>query len=213
MKKRDIFILAGLGVLVVLVAWYFLVIGPKRDSIGEAQNSLKSEKDKYETNADKVKRLEQERDIADQTTADLLKLHKMVPVDSQVPSLIVELQRSARDSGIEFISIVPGVPVAGGDGTTIVPFELKFDGRFYDTNEFLYRIEDYARMEGSSVNVSGRFISVVALKMEESEDGEFPYITTTLNINAYMTSAPPATSAKKSTKTASGDEAAAQGGQ
>lgn len=213
MKKRDIGILIGLGVVVLLVAWYFLLIGPKRDSIAEAQQQLKTEKEKYETDSDKIKRIEQERDIAEQTTADLLKLHKMVPIDTQVPSLIVELQQSAKESGIEFIAIVPGVPVAGEGGVTIVPFELKYDGRFYDTNEFLYRVENYARMEGSSINVSGRFISVVGLKMEESGGREFPYITTTLNINAYMTSAPPATSTKKSSKEATSSDSSAQGAQ
>lgn len=194
MRKRDIGILIGLGVVVLLVAWYFLLIGPKRDNIATANENLKVEKDKYDTNSNKIKRIEQERDIAEQATADLLKLDKLMPIDEQVPSLIVELQQSARDSGIVFTSIIPGTPVASQDGSgTVVPFELKFDGKFYDINDFLYRVENYARMEGSDVNVSGRFISVVALEMDESEERDFPYLSATLSINAFMTSPPPPT--------------------
>lgn len=194
MRKRDIGILIGLGVVVLLVAWYFLLIGPKRDNIATANENLKVEKDKYDTNSNKIKRIEQERDIAEQATADLLKLDKLMPIDEQVPSLIVELQQSARDSGIVFTSIIPGTPVTSQDGSgTVVPFELKFDGKFYDINDFLYRVENYARMEGSDVNVSGRFISVVALEMDESEERDFPYLSATLSINAFMTSPPPPT--------------------
>lgn len=198
MKKRDISILVGLGMVVLLVAWYFLIIGPKRDDISKADAELKTEKTKYDEDSARVKRIDDERSASKQTSGELLKLNKLVPVDSQVPSMIVELQQSANEAGIDFMKIEPGEAVAGTEGNAVIPMELQFMGKFFDVNDFLYRVENYARMEGNDVNVSGRLISVVGITMEEPELEEFPSVMATLQINAYMTS--PAPASKKSSK-------------
>lgn len=206
MKKRDFWILAGLGVVVLVVAWYFLIIGPKRDEISRVDSELQAEKQKYDADAVKVKRLDEERASAKQTSGEMLKLNKLIPADSQVPSVIVELQQSANEAGIDFMKIEPGDGVPGRNGgNTVIPMELKFEGRFFDVNDFIYRVENYARMEGNDVNVSGRLISVVALKMEEPDIGAFPEVLATLQINAFMTSPPPAEKTSKSTQQ-SGEE-------
>lgn len=205
MKKRDFWILAGLGVVVLVVAWYFLIIGPKRDEISRVDSELQAEKQKYDADAVKVKRLDEERASAKQTFGEMLKLNKLIPADSQVPSMIVELQQSANEAGIDFMKIEPGDAVPGSNGNTVIPIELRFEGRFFDVNDFLYRVENYARMEGNDVNVSGRLISVVALKMEEADIGAFPEVLATLQINAFMTSPAPAAKTSKSTQQ-SGEE-------
>lgn len=204
MKKRDISILIGLGVVVLMVAWYFLIIGPKRDDISKADSELKTEKEKYDDDSARIKRIDDERSASKQTSGELLKLNKLVPVDSQVPSLIVELQQSANEAGIDFMKIEPGNAVAGTEGNAIIPMELQFQGKFFDVNDFLYRVENYARMEGNDINVSGRLISVVALKMAEPDTEPFPNVLATLQINAYMTSAvPPAKTKSKASETSS----------
>lgn len=191
MKKRDIGILIGLGIAVLLVAWYFLIIGPKRDSITQSEQQLKQERDAFDNNSAKVKRIGEERNAARQTLSEILKLNKLIPVDSQVPSLIIELQQSASEAGIKFIKIEPQDPVAGTGGNTVVPFQMKFQGNFFDVNDFLYRVENYARMEGNDVNVSGRLLSVVALELKEPElEPKFPQVLATLTVDAFMTSPP-----------------------
>ncbi|MDO8735658.1 MAG: type II secretion system protein GspM, partial [Thermoleophilia bacterium] len=89
MKKRDIGILIGLGVVVLLVAWYFLIIGPKKDEAAVKTAEYETEKKGYEESRAKVQRIEEERSAAKQAAGDLLKLNKLVPPDSQVPSMIV----------------------------------------------------------------------------------------------------------------------------
>ncbi|MFA5801001.1 MAG: type 4a pilus biogenesis protein PilO [Thermoleophilia bacterium] len=202
MKKRDIIILAGLGVVVLMVAWYFLIISPKRSEVATADSELQRQQTKYDEDYAKVKRVTEERSAARQTSGELLKLNKMVPADSQLPSLIVDLQQSANESGIYFMKIEPSDAIAGSDGNTIIPMELSFQGRFLEVNDFLYRVENYARMEGNDINIAGRLISVVSLTMKEPEidtpdpdDGvpkKFPNVLATLGINAYMTAPAPA---------------------
>ena len=204
MKKRDIGILIGLGIVVLIAAWYFLLIGPKRDQVSDLNNKTEQENQQLNENKKKLRNIDAERTSAQQTESDLLKLNKLIPVDNQVPSLIIELQQTATDAGVQFMDIKPGTPVAGESGTTIVPFQLKFEGTFFDVSDFLYRIENYARMQGTEVNVTGRLISVVTLKIAEPDisgvklpsinsSGQITpgHVEITMDINVYMTSPPP----------------------
>lgn len=192
-RKRDVVILAVIGIVALIALWYFFLISPKRSEISDLQEQTEIERETFERNSARLKKLDQEREAALESRGELLKLDKLVPGDEQMPSLIVELQKSANDAGIDFVKIEPDVPVPGA-GATIIPIEMKFEGRFFDVNEFLYRVENYARMEGSEVNVSGRFLSVVEIKLEEGELQEWPNVTVTLGINAYTTMTPAATS-------------------
>jgi len=191
-KKRDIAILIGLGVVVVVVAWYLLIIGPKKDDAAEKNAQYQTEKKSYDESLERVQRMDEEQVAAKQASADLLKLNKLVPSDSQVPSMIVEMQSTADLAGIKFMKIVPDTAVAGVAGGTIVPFELNFQGEYYDVTDFLYRVENFARMEGTNVNVTGRLISVVTLELVEPDiDGSFPDVLVKIGANAYMTSPAP----------------------
>ncbi len=213
MKRRDIYILVGLGVLVIIVAWYFLIISPKRDELAEAKDRRDTEQRKFETDRARVERLPEERSAARQATEDLLKINKLVPVDEQIPSLIIELNNSANQAGIDFVKITPSTEVVVGN-ETVVPLDLTFEGRFFDVNDFLYRVENYARIEGSDVNVSGRFVSVVEILMQEADYLEWPNVTTKLGVNTYMTSPPPqgasADRAKRSSSDGQTEQAAAE---
>lgn len=221
MKKRDIIILGVLGVVVLMVAWYFLIISPKKSDADIVGNELQQQQKKYDEDYAKVKRGTEERSAGQQASGELLKLNKLVPVDSQLPSMIVDLQHSANEAGIYFMKIEPGVAIAGSDGSTIIPMELKFQGRFLEVNDFLYRVENYARMEGNDINISGRLISVVTLNMKEPEldtpdpdDGvakKFPNVLATLGINAYMT-APAPQAANRAGQSTSGDTGASSSG-
>ena len=92
---------------------------------------------------------------------DLLKLNKLIPMDSQVPSMIVELQATANDAGLKFLKIVPVTPIAGTDGGTIVPIEINVQGEYFDVHDFLYRVENYARMEGNKATGFKRRILII----------------------------------------------------
>lgn len=206
MKKRDIGILIGLGFVVLVVAWYFLLISPKLDDNAKLQTNIANEQTKLQENKKKLATIDQQRAAARQTESDLIKLDKLIPTDNQLPSLMIELQQTAADAGVQFMDIKPGAPVAGTPGATVIPLELKIEGSFFDVNDFLYRVENYARMEGNDVNVSGRLINVVTLSVGQPDVSGFKFpevsssgqvtpghILLTMSINVYMTSPPPTT--------------------
>ncbi|MHB8160031.1 MAG: type IV pilus inner membrane component PilO [Thermoleophilia bacterium] len=205
MKKRDIGILIGLGVVVILVAWYFLIIIPKKDETDSKLAEYQKANTEYEQNRAKVQRIDEERTAAKQAAGDLLKLNKLIPMDSQVPSMIVELQSTANEAGLKFLKIVPGTAVAGSDGGTIVPIEINVQGEYFDVHDFLYRVENYARMEGNDINVTGRLINVITLEMMQPDIGNFPEVLVKIGANAYMTD--PAPAGKTASRTQSNPDA------
>lgn len=208
-RKRDIIILAAIGLVALIAVWYFFLISPKRSEITTVNEEARVEQETYERNTARLKKLDQERMAAQESRGELLKLEKLIPGDEQIPSLIVELQQSANDAGIDFVRIEPDLAVTASDGSAVIPIQIKFEGRFFDVNEFLYRVENYARLEGNEVNVSGRFLSVVDIKLEEGEFKKWDYVTVTLGINAYTTMIP--TSAAPAAEPASGSNEAAAG--
>lgn len=208
-RKRDIIILAAIGLLALIAVWYFFLISPKRSEITTINQEKKVEKETYDRNTARLKKLDQERVAAQESRGELLKLDKLIPGDEQIPSLIVELQKSANDAGIDFVRIEPDLAVTSSDGSAVIPIQIKFEGRFFDVNEFLYRVENYARLEGNEVNVSGRFLSVVDIKLEEGEFKKWDYVTVTLGINAYTTMVPAVDAAPAAASSSSGAEAAA----
>jgi Tfp pilus assembly protein PilO len=203
-KKRDIGILIGLGVVVILVAWYFLIITPKKDETDSKLAEYQTANTEYEQNRAKVKRIDEERTAAKQAAGDLLKLNKLIPMDSQVPSMIVELQATANDAGLKFLKIVPVTPIAGTDGGTIVPIEINVQGEYFDVHDFLYRVENYARMEGNDINVTGRLINVITLDMVQPDIGDFPEVLVKIGANAYMTNPAPVTKTARRDQTDTG---------
>ena len=212
MKKRDIIILIVLGVLVLIVGWWFLIISPLRDDAANKQNQYQTEKQTYDQNFARVQRLDEQRTAAKQAASDLLKLNKLIPVDSQLPSLMVELQGTANDAGIKFMRIVPDTPVAGTSGATLVPINMDFQGQFIDVNDFLYRIENYARMEGNDVTVSGRLVNVVSVGLAKPAMGDFPEVLAKLKADAYMTSPPPTSATPRASEAGGGGGGGGEGG-
>ncbi|MHB0914269.1 MAG: type IV pilus inner membrane component PilO [Thermoleophilia bacterium] len=208
-RKRDLAILAAIGLIALIALWYFFLISPKRSEISAVNEETRVEKETYDRNTARLKKLDQERIAAQESRGELLKLDKLIPGDEQIPSLIVELQKSANDAGIDFVRIEPDMAVTAADGTAVIPIQMKFEGRFFDVNEFLYRVENYARLEGNEVNVSGRFLSVVDIKLEEGEFKKWDYVTVTLGINAY-TSMTPAGAAAPAGSSDTNDTAAAE---
>lgn len=134
--------------------------------------------------------------------ADLFRLSKAMPDQTDMPGVLLELNRIARDSGIVFDSIVPG-PSSELGGFRTVPVDLVFQGNYYDLADFLFRSRSLVGVRDGELEASGRLFNVLNIEFSEAST-RFPEIRAALKLEAYVygsagapaaAAAPPATPA------------------
>ena len=104
-----------LSVLVlVTAAYYFLVLSPLRADIATTEASIATEQQTLVTNKAKLAQVEQTRAEAAKNQATLMELSKMLPEATELPSLLLQIQDLATESGIDFLTISPSRPAGGG---------------------------------------------------------------------------------------------------
>ncbi len=158
MSRKMRFALSGVAlVVVVALAWFFL-ISPLRAEIATTDSAIATESTKLAAAQAKLAQAEVTREEGKKNQARLLELAKMVPDSSQVPSLLVQIQDLADQSGIKFKSVSPGDPVES-EGFQIIPLSLEFTGSYFDLSDFAYRAEQL-------VAAPGRLLTVKSIQLQ-----------------------------------------------
>jgi type IV pilus assembly protein PilO len=169
------------ALLVVSALGYFVLISPQRSKSAELAGEAQALQTQIQTlrlaNA-KVRNTEPIR------VADLFRVSKAMPDTDDMPGMLLELNRIARETGIRFESITPQEGADAG-GYLRRPIDLVFDGNFYELSDFLFRLRSLVRVRGGQLEATGRLFTVNSLNFVESER-EFPRIKATLNVNAYV---------------------------
>jgi hypothetical protein len=169
------------SLLIVTALGYFLVISPKRSKASELKTEAAAVQVQIQTmrlaNA-QVNKVEPIR------VADLFRVSKAMPSTDDMPGVLIELNRIAREAGIRFESITPQEAADGG-GFMRRPIDLVFDGNYYELSDFLYRLRSLVRVRGGQLEATGRLFTVNSINFVES-DREFPNIKATLQVNAFV---------------------------
>ena len=169
------------ALVVVTLLGYFLLISPQRsksaDLVAEAQ-SIETQIQTLRIANAQVQKAEPIR------VADLFRVSKAMPSTDDMPGVLLELNRIARETGIRFESITPQEATDAG-GYQRRPIDLVFDGNFYELSDFIFRLRTLVRVRGGQLEATGRLFTVNSLNFAESERS-FPRIKATLNVSAYV---------------------------
>lgn len=184
-RGKEIYIVTAVIIVVVAVAWWFLFYSPQRDNVKKYSEQIETGQQTLASLKQDLRRLEEYRKTAPQTQADLLRLNKMMPPESGIPSIIVELTRTASQAGLDFVRIEPGA-VTAGQTFGVEPITLKLVGRYYDLEDFLFRLESYVEYRNSEFLVTGRLLQVANVEISEGPGDGFPVIEVTITVNAYL---------------------------
>ncbi len=196
MKAQDkmAYIMVGLVAALLVVAWYFLLLSPMRSSIGELDEQISQTQSTLAQTHNQVVRYEAYKKTAPQSRAEVVRLSKMIPESEGIPSLIVELTQTAKASGVEVVSITRGETEVGKPfGLQVVTLEVT--GRYFDVEDFLYRLENYVASRNESVRVTGRLLQVTNLTLAGSTSStattsSSPPLTVSITLNGYMWAGP-----------------------
>ncbi len=187
-RGKEIYIIAGVIGVVMIVAWYFLLFSPQRDDLKSLDDQISANESALSQAQQELARLQSYQKTAPQAEVDIVRVSKMLPEDEAIPSMIVELTKTAEESGVTVNSISRGA-TAPGTPFGIQSVTLQMGGRFFDIEDFLYRLEDYVRFQNKTFSVTGRLVQVANVTLTGTTTATTsgsPPLTVAVTLNAYL---------------------------
>ena len=193
------FVLAGLG------SW-FLVLGPQRAKAADLDKQIADTQ--QEIDAARALTVQARRG-AKIRVADLFRLTKAMPDETDMAGIVLELNEVAADSGITFEQITPATTVTPISGYAAIPITVEFQGNFYELSDFLYRLRNLVDVRHGALDATGRLFAIDEIEFAEAPPPPgFPEIRAHLVIDAFVfgsggvsAAAPPAAPAPSATTT------------
>src|SRR4051795_10109160 len=105
LSDRDRRILLILLPIVILIAYYFLILAPKRDDLKTARDEQHSAEAARDQAVAQAAQLERARQTFAEDYAAVVRLGKAIPDTVDAPSLLVQLDRAAHGTHIDFKSV------------------------------------------------------------------------------------------------------------
>jgi hypothetical protein len=197
-----------LGFVVAGVGGWFLVVGPQRSKAAELDKQI----------ADTRQAIDAARALTVQAkrgakirVADLFRLTKAMPDQTDMAGIVLELNQVAEDSGITFEQITPATTAVALSGYAAIPITVEFQGNFYDLADFLYRLRNLVDVRHGALDATGRLFAIDQIEFAEAPPPPgFPEIRAHLVIDAFVFGTgsvsaavpPPAAAATDTTSTA-----------
>ena len=147
-NDRNVLILGILGIVIIVIAFYFLLLSPLLGRLDEQAQARDDKQAQLEQVQQEVNNLEEVKRNSPEIERQLLELSKRVPTQPQIPTLVVQVQEIAAASGVTQLSVDPEAPAApsGGGDYQVVPVTMTFNGTYDQMQDFLLRTRNLARL-------------------------------------------------------------------
>lgn len=211
MTGRDrTLITVVVAALVVAAAW-FLVLAPQREEASQLSDEVATTRGALaQAQADAAAGLAAKRGY-DRAYTTVARLGAAVPEDDNVASLLLQVERAAEASHIDFrelkagggsgaaapppttpadptqattATLPPGAAV-GPAGFPTMPFSFNFTGDFFRMSDFVGRLQRFLVVNNRRLLVSGRFMTLDGISLTAAPDG-FPRIQANVAATAYL---------------------------
>jgi hypothetical protein len=201
LNGRLALLLTSLGILLIVLAGWFLLVAPKRSKAADLEaKAVSAQGDLFATQRFL-------KSSAGRKSAAQLKLLKeAVPRDAQMSQVIRQLTRSARVAGVRVTGITPAAMVATTGGQAI-PLGVIAEGHYFRLQKFVHMLRSAATVSPSSIHVTGRLFSIDGVNFVSAGSGTVGgsskgLITATLAVDAFI-STPGAPTGQTSSSTTS----------
>jgi len=211
LSKKDRLLLTTIALVVGVGGFYWFYVKPARADLATRQSELQTAQDQNADLSDTLTRLERDLKSLSGQTGERLRYAKAVPDSAQVPAAIYQIQRIADRANVEFgaISTQAVTELGGFAGRS---FQIKVSGRFFDVDDFLYRLHRQVIVDARGrADISGRLFAVTKIDMAAAVGAQSSPGTTqlkdgddvmaTIDIIAFSTASSGAAPAATSTDT------------
>jgi hypothetical protein len=202
--SRTYRILIVIVVAVLAGGGYFkLVLAPKRKEADALAVQVATKQQELAQTQALIATYKGARDDYKHNYATVVRLGKAVPTDDDTRSLLVQLDTSAKRSGVAFDTI--NVSAAGSTGSAVgaatpakvtpgainvgafsaQPFSFSFRGDFQTLGEFFSRIDQFVTLKGDAINVRGRLMHVETIALTPGTKG-WPTLVAQVKASSYI---------------------------
>lgn len=153
-SKRDLILLSVLGAVAVFGGFWWFAVKPAKADLNAQREQLTQLQSETGGLQDTLSRLSASHASATKLSAQRLRLSKALPDSTETPGVVVQLQRLADRSNVELTSIKTNSFSDYGSirGTE---FEVRVTGRFFDADDFLYRLHRQVAVDGKDRPIVG----------------------------------------------------------
>jgi Tfp pilus assembly protein PilO len=205
MSTRDRSILAVLAGVIALAAFWFVVLGPKRAEGEKLDSALAAGQQRLATAQGTVAAGTTAKAGYADDSATIARLGKAVPADDDLPSLLYQIQSSAKGADVDFGALergaanggangvasttgTAGLPpgaVVGTAGFATLPFSFTFTGSYFALEHLLDDLHGYVNARGDAVSVRGRLLTVDGFSLSAGDAG-LSKISAKVSASAYL---------------------------
>ena len=99
----------------------------------------------------------------------------------EMPSLLLQIQDMATESGIDFMRISPNEPQEYG-AYSIIPLSLELEGTYFDLNDFIYRAEQMVAGPGRLMAVKDLGFTL----LDDASRASSPELKADMELDAFL---------------------------
>lgn len=220
MTSSNRLIVAILAVVALGVAFWMLLLSPKREEAKELSAQVEALETSLAQHKAEVVEAEAAREEFPTEYQRLVVLGKAVPADDEVASLLVQMNRISDSAGASFREIKlgsgsgsseaptpptpnpEGEPVSpteaaaallplgasiGPAGLAVMPYEVTFDGNFFQIADFIKSLDSLVNTRDGEVRVDGRLVTIDGFTLEANSNEGFPALQASFALTTYLT--------------------------
>jgi hypothetical protein len=179
---RLALLLAVAGVLVLLLAGWYVIVSPQRSKAAQLDGRIGDANVKLAATQALLR-----SPTAHESVGKLKLLRVALPDDVQMSEILRQLAAAAAASGVRIDSITPSVAVPSTAGQA-VPINLSLSGHYFRLAKFMHLLRSRADVKDGDVHASGRLYAIDNVSFSSDKGG---LITATVILDAFVY-APPA---------------------
>lgn len=213
MSASNRLIVAMLAIVMLAIGFWMLVLSPKRDEASKLGTEVAQNRASLSLHQEEVDRALAARERFPAAYQQLVVLGKAVPGDDETATLIIELNRLAKDSKVRFetlalvagggesapptagesasptevaASLLPLGATVGSAGLAVMPYDLTFKGSFFQMADFIEGLDALVKSKNADVDVTGRLITINGFKLNPDQSVGFPQLEASFSITTYV---------------------------
>lgn len=199
-QRKRLLILVGVcaaAFLLVVAGGYFLLVSPKASKASQLRQQVDAMQSKLSA---ALAAAHQPTTGSSGDAPEVFRLTKAMPDRVDIAGALLDLDATARATGVVLDGITPSVPAPGTSGYESVPVQAVLHGRYGQFTTFLGRLKTLVAVRDGKVTANGRLFGVDSIQFAAGDAG-LPQLKATVQLEVYVytpTSSTPSSSTPSS---------------